>query len=292
MKNEEKGRKTVVITGASDGIGAAAAKKLVSLGHRVVIVGRNPEKTKNVAKSLGMPYHVADFSRFPEVVRLAKELSAYGKIDVLCNNAGGIRREYEVTEDGNEMTEQVNVLSPFLLTELLSEKLCRDRATVVFTASIAADLFVTSYVGRDADRAPVFSENYDAFPVYGHTKLDDVLLTREFACRYEKKGMNAVAFEPGIVRSNFGETAPAFVRWAYRSPLRYVFSISPETSAERMVRLALGTPGKDFRCGRTYHAKKEYIILYRDKGGRSARALWRYCAEKCAAVLAPGKAGE
>ncbi|MDZ7835630.1 MAG: SDR family NAD(P)-dependent oxidoreductase [Alkalibacterium sp.] len=82
--------KTVVITGASDGIGAASARQLKDKGHNVIIVGRSEEKTKNIAKELQAPFHIADFSRLSDVRRLASELKEYEHIDVLVNNAGGI----------------------------------------------------------------------------------------------------------------------------------------------------------------------------------------------------------
>lgn len=92
--------KTIVITGASDGIGAAAAKELVSLGHQVVIVVRNLEKTAKVATELGMPYHLADFTKLTDVKRLADELRQYDHIDVLANNVGGIMGDRTLTADG------------------------------------------------------------------------------------------------------------------------------------------------------------------------------------------------
>ena len=82
--------KTIVITGGSDGIGAATAKVLVGLGHRVIIVGRNPTKTAAVANALKIPYHLADFTKLADVQRLANELRQYDHIDVLANNVGGI----------------------------------------------------------------------------------------------------------------------------------------------------------------------------------------------------------
>jgi NAD(P)-dependent dehydrogenase (short-subunit alcohol dehydrogenase family) len=107
--------KTIVITGASDGIGAAGARLLHGDGHRVVVVGRSPEKTKAVADELGVEGFVADFARLDEVRRLAAELDvACPTIDVLANNAGGIFGDRTKTADGFELTFQVNHLAPFL----------------------------------------------------------------------------------------------------------------------------------------------------------------------------------
>ncbi|QRP49171.1 SDR family NAD(P)-dependent oxidoreductase [Amycolatopsis sp. FDAARGOS 1241] len=101
--------KTIVITGASDGIGAAAARELHGRGHRVVVVGRSPVKTAAVAGELGVDHHVADFTCFTEVRELAAALdAAHPRIDVLVNNAGGVFGDRAKTEDGFEQTVQIN----------------------------------------------------------------------------------------------------------------------------------------------------------------------------------------
>ena len=112
--------KTIVVTGASDGIGAAAARQLHEDGHTVVVVGRSPDKTRQVAESIGADYEVADFADLRTVRRLAAKLAQrYPRIDVLANNAGGVFGTRDKTADGFEKTFQVNHLAPFLLTTLL-----------------------------------------------------------------------------------------------------------------------------------------------------------------------------
>ena len=138
-------KKTIIITGASDGIGKAAAKQLKKSGHNVVIVGRSQAKTQKIAEELGVLYHIVDYSSLKSVVRLAEELKKYDKIDVLCNNAGGVQSDRAETEDGFEKTFQINVLGGFLLTRLLIDKLCESKATVIQTSSIAANLFGADY---------------------------------------------------------------------------------------------------------------------------------------------------
>ncbi|MET0422262.1 MAG: SDR family NAD(P)-dependent oxidoreductase, partial [Actinoplanes sp.] len=124
--------KTIVITGASDGIGAAAARQLHADGHRVVVVGRSAQKTEAVARGLGADHFIADFTRLEEVRKLAASLdAAYPRIDVLANNAGGVFGERAKTPDGFEKTFQINHLAPYLLTTLLSDKLLASRATVI-----------------------------------------------------------------------------------------------------------------------------------------------------------------
>ena len=200
---ENEGKKTIVITGGSDGIGYAAARALKKAGHHVILVGRNPEKTARVANELGVPYHLSDYARLSDVVRLAGELNAYDRIDVLANNAGGAQKERKLTEDGFERTFQINVLAPFLLTNLLLGKLSASHATVIQTASIAANLF-----GADFDPAdPENEKDYTPFRAYGRAKLCDILFTRELQRRYGDSGITAVAFEPGVVRTNWSRSS-------------------------------------------------------------------------------------
>lgn len=278
---ENEGKKTIVITGGSDGIGAAAARALVKAGQNVILVGRNPEKTKRIADELGCPFHLADYAKLSDVVRLAGELNAYERIDVLANNAGGAQKERKLTEDGFERTFQINVLAQFLLTRLLLDKLAASNATVIQTASIAANLF-----GSDFDPADPESENdYTPFRAYGRAKLCDILFTRELQRRYGETGINAVAFEPGVVRTNFGSESTAFVNFCYHTPLKYLFTISPEKSARRLTRLALGAPAVDFVPGEVYSYKKPLRLKFRDPDGSAAASLWSACETRLAAFL-------
>lgn len=270
-----KGVKTIVLTGASDGIGAAAAKQLCRLGHRVIIVGRTKEKTERVARELNVPCHLADYTRLSDVVRLAEELGRYERIDALANNAGGAFRGRTLTEDGFEKTFQVNLLAEFLLTNLLLGKLCRCGATVIQTSSIASNLF-----GRRLDLSDLQNEtDYSPQKAYGEAKLGDILFTRELQRRYSGAGLNAVAFEPGVVRTNFASESVPFVNFCYHSPLKYLFTISPERSAGRLTALAEGTAGTDFLGGEVYSGKKPYRLKFRDPDGFAAAELWERCEE-------------
>ena len=266
-------KKTIIITGASDGIGKAAAKQLKKLGHNVVIVGRSQAKTQKIAEELGVLYHTVDYSSLKSVVRLAEELKKYDRIDVLCNNAGGVQSDRAETEDGFEKTFQINVLGGFLLTRLLIDKLCESKATVIQTSSIAANLF-----GADFDVNDIQNENnYSAFTAYGYAKLGDILFTRELDRRYKEKGINAVAFEPGVVRTNFASEGKGLVKFCYHSPLKYLFTISPARSAKRIVKLATGCPDKDFTAGETYSKNKPMKLKFKDEDGKIARKFWEEC---------------
>lgn len=128
--------RTIVITGASDGIGAAAARRLSAKGEKVVVVGRSESKTTAVATELAADYFVADFADLSQVRAVADKIrSEYPRIDVLLNNAGLMVHKVHATPDGFEMTYQVNYLAPFLLTTQLLDVLVDSRATIVNTTS-------------------------------------------------------------------------------------------------------------------------------------------------------------
>lgn len=263
-------RRTVVVTGASDGIGAAAARELARGGDRVVVVGRSPERTRAVADEIGAPHHLADFARLDDVRALADDLrTAYPRIDVLVNNAGGIMGHRELTEDGHEKTLQVNHLAPFLLTHLLLDRLTEARATVVSTSSVAARLF-----GR-IDLEDLQNERgYTPNKAYGDGKLANVLFTRELHRRYGSRGVAAAAFHPGTVATSFATGSTSAMRWIYRTPLRHLVLTSPEAGADTLVWLVRGTPGQDWVPGEYYEKRRPTRTNPQADDGALAAAFW------------------
>ncbi|CCE01776.1 SDR family NAD(P)-dependent oxidoreductase [Bradyrhizobium sp. STM 3809] len=260
---------TIVITGASDGIGAAGARQLKGRGHDVVLVGRNQAKTAALARELNAPFHTADYTRLSDVKRLAAELGELGRIDVLVNNAGGIMGPRELTADGFEKSFQVNHLAAFLLTRLLLPRLVASRARVIQTASAAANMF-----GGRFDTADLNNErNYTPLGAYGRSKLANILFTRELDRRHHADGLAAVAFHPGVVRTNFASETTPMMRLVYHSPLKYLLPLSPARSAQRLVRLAEGAPGTDWQPGACYAGQRPMKVVYQDDG-TAARLLW------------------
>jgi NAD(P)-dependent dehydrogenase (short-subunit alcohol dehydrogenase family) len=240
--------KTVVITGASDGIGAAAARKLDADGHRVVIVGRSPEKTAAVAKELGADHFVADFAVLDQVRELAVRLdAACPRIDVLCNNAGGVFGDPAKTVDGFEKTFQVNHLAPFLLTQLLLDRLIAGDASVIQTSSIAA---------RMTGKIEMDDRDFNANVAYGTVKLENILFTKELHLRYHDQGISSAAFHPGVVATGFAAESHSWLRHMYTNPIGRLFMTSPEKGADQMVWLAEGRPGEDWESG-VYYEKRE-----------------------------------
>jgi NAD(P)-dependent dehydrogenase (short-subunit alcohol dehydrogenase family) len=272
---------TIVITGASDGIGAAAARQLQARDHDVVLVGRSPAKTQTVAHELGAPFHVADFAKLDDVRRLAGELEHLARIDVLVNNAGGIMGKRQLTQDGFERTFQVNHLAPFLLTQLLLKRLIASRGKVIQTASAAANFYGSGFDIDDLNN----EHNYSPEKAYGYAKLENVLFTRELDRRYRADGIAAVAFHPGVVRSNFASDTTHVMRFVYHTPVKYLTTISPGKSAQRLTRLVEGQPGVDWEPGEFY-AKDNPVKLRFQDDGTVARKLWTRSEELLATTVA------
>ena len=213
--------KTIVITGASDGIGAAAARQLHKQGNHVVVVGRSPRKTQAVAREINADYFLADFTKLDDVRKLAADLDrAYPRIDVLANNAGGIFGDRAKTIDGFEKTFQINHLAPFLLTSLLLDNLIGSRAAVIQTSSSGA------------------------------------LFTRELHRRYNARGISAAAFHPGAVATSFATESDSFMKRIYSNRLGRAFMTTPERGAGQMIWLAESVPGSDWVSG-TYYEKRK-----------------------------------
>ncbi len=267
---------TIVITGASDGIGAAAARKLSAEGHEVVLVGRSPDKTAAVANELGAPYLVADFSDLAEVRTLADRLATtYPRIDVLANNAGGIMGHRQLTVDGFELTFQVNHLAPFLLTNLLLPVLTTSRAKVIQTASIAARMF-----GHlDLDDLGL-EQGYSPDRAYGNGKLENILFTRELDRRFADQGIAAAAFHPGVVGTNFASDTTHPMRFLYHTPVvKNLFTISPQRGARGLVWLAENEPGTTWPTGEYFEHNKVAKSNPQARDAALAAGLWDRSAE-------------
>jgi NAD(P)-dependent dehydrogenase (short-subunit alcohol dehydrogenase family) len=267
---------TIVVTGASDGIGAAAARQLVRDGHTVVLVGRSPDKTARIADELGCARFTADFADLAQVRELAARLDASLEgIDVLVNNAGGIFGDRARTVDGFERTLQINHLAPFLLTNLLMPKLLTGAPSVITTSSAAARLF-----GRidldDLDR----DRRVSATRAYGDSKLANVLFTKELHRRFHARGLSAAAFHPGPVATGFATGSRSVMRWVYQSPLRHLAGlIPPEEGALTLVWLAESTPGVAWQSGEFYERLRVTATHPQAADADLARALWDRSAE-------------
>jgi NAD(P)-dependent dehydrogenase (short-subunit alcohol dehydrogenase family) len=278
MSEPRDNRRVVVITGGSDGIGAAAARQLARDGERVVVVGRSAGKTHRVAAEIGADGYVADFARLDQVRELAGELARrHGKIDVLVNNAGLIAGAHRtVTADGHEVTFQVNHLAHFLLTVLLKDQLAAAGAVVITTSSQAGTVRSARVDPDDLD----MSNGYEGLRAYQASKLANVLFTRELARRWGPLGVSAAALHPGMVRSQWGKSGPAVVRAVVNSPLRLAMR-TPERGADTIVWLATSKPGEDWQTGGYFANRKPAKASPLADDTHCAAQLWEQSAAMC-----------
>lgn len=264
-----------MVTGASDGIGAAAVRILAAAGADVVPVGRSPEKTATLCAELGLQGETADFASFAEVRALADRLrERCPRIDVLANNAGGTFAERVTTVDGNERTFQVNHLSPYLLTRLLEDRLRAAAAPrVVTTASTAAHLGrlrPATLAGAGQSSGP-----YVGFQVYGTSKLANILFTGELARRWGP-AVAATCFHPGAVATGFareqGLAGAVFAIPQFRAAIR-----TPLQGADGMLWLASAPTG--WRSGEFYSNRHRAVRPAQARRSAVAEQLWRRSAE-------------
>jgi NAD(P)-dependent dehydrogenase (short-subunit alcohol dehydrogenase family) len=235
-------QRTIVLTGASSGIGVVAAEQLVAQGNQVAVVGRNPERTRAVAERIGATPFLADFERLDDVRHLADALlDRYERIDVLANNAGGLNARRELTLDGHERTIQANHLAPFLLTNLLLPRLIATAAgghdvRVVSTASLANLFGRVRLDDLDFEKRPWLG----GWRAYGTAKLITILFVRELAERLTGTGVDAFSFHPGTIATNFGQSSP-LIRFG-GAVTRGGYGIPVEQGAAPLVRLAADAP--------------------------------------------------
>ena len=217
--------KTVLVTGGTGGIGKATAIGLAELGARVAITGRELTRTQQAATEIsresGNPAvdaFAADLSSQAEVRRLATEvLAAYPRLDVLVNNMGGFWAHRHVTADGLERTFALNHLAPFLLTNLLLERLeSTAPARVVTVASNAQAM------GRIAFDDLQGAQHYVGSRAYNQSKLANVMFTYELARCLAGTGVTANALHPGVVRTGFGAEDPSVLTRAAMPFLRFL----------------------------------------------------------------------
>ena len=263
-------RRTILITGASDGIGAAAARRIRGAGENVVLVGRSEPKTAAMAAELNAHYFVADYADLSQVRALADKIRAeYPRIDVLGNNAGGVFSKLHQTADGHEITFQVNYLAPFLLTTMLLDVLLDSRATIVNTSSSSQKLLrkvsITDFETTARRRTS---------GAYAVAKLANILFTKELHRRYHAEGLSAVVVHPGFVNTNIGHSSGSrFLTTMQRTPVIRMIKTA-DHGADQLVWLATSTPGVDWSAGE-YYARGKIAKAHRAADDPVlARELW------------------
>lgn len=231
----------VLLTGATRGIGRAAAVELARQGVEVALVGRDPGRVSAVAAAArsargGAPVHehVADLTLMSEVRALAAQArERYPSIDVLANNAGAVFASRKLTAEGLEQTFALNHLAPFLLTSLLRD--CLRGGRVITTSSDAHRYGLLDLGDLQSARS------YSAMTVYGTSKLCNILFTRQLAKRAPE--LRASCFHPGVVRTGFGKNENSILKLA--TTLAVPFLRSPKRGARSLVWLATSAAAAD-----------------------------------------------
>ena len=260
--NGGMGGKTALITGGTSGIGKATAVALAAMGADVVVVGRNRERgeaalgeIKSQSHSESVELMLADLSAQDEVRGLAETfLERYDRLDVLANNAGLVQSKRTETADGIETTLAINHLAPFLLTNLLLDRLKQSAPSRVITVSSEAQRW------GDMDFDDLQStQKYRGFPVYGMTKLANIMFTYELAERLKGTFVTANCLHPGAVGTNFGKNNGGPMTLFFRAAKP--FMRTPEQGADTLIWLASssdveGVSGKYFSDRKELEAKK------------------------------------
>jgi NAD(P)-dependent dehydrogenase (short-subunit alcohol dehydrogenase family) len=262
-----------VVTGATSGIGKAAATALARQGAEIIVVGRDPGRAEATAAAIqadGAPppkVEIADLARLDQVRALAGRLNqTLDRIDVLINNAGLVLNERQVTPDGYEHVFAVNHLAPFLLTNLLRPKLTASAPGRVITVS--SDAHTAARLDLDD---PNLEHGWSSWRSYSNSKLANILFTRELARRLDGTGVTANCLHPGVVRTGFGRDARPLMRVGIT--IAKPFMLSPERGADTMVYLA-SSPDVAAKTGGYYVKRqlREPSAAARDDG--LARRLW------------------
>lgn len=253
MANASISGKTVLITGATAGIGRITARELAAAGARILLVARAREKAEatrewiraQTGNALVEPI-IADLSSLEGVRSVARTInSSAAGVDVLVNNVGAVFTRRVESVDGIEMTFALNHLAPFLLTNLLLDALKRRAPSRVVTVSSDAHRGATMDFDDLEGR-----RRYRGWTAYGRSKLANLLFTYELARRLDGSGITANALHPGFVASEFGKNNGGFMR-AAMSIAQRLGGITVEEGARTSVYLAAsgevqGVTGKYF----------------------------------------------
>lgn len=279
MQHDDMTGKTVLITGASQGIGKAAAAGLAQKGATVGIVARSPERgaaavddIKASSGSQSVHLFLADLSAQQQVRRLAHEvLDRFARLDVLINNAGALNMTRSVTADGIETTFAVNHLAAFLLTNLLLRRLEESAPSRIVTVSSAAAR------GAAIDFEDLQGEHgYRGWRAYGQSKLANILFTYELARRLQGTGVTANCLHPGVIRSGFGKNGRGLMRLGMI--LAGPFMANPEKGAQTLIYLA-SSPKVEGVSGKYFVNCREATSPRASYDERTARALWEVSEE-------------
>jgi NAD(P)-dependent dehydrogenase (short-subunit alcohol dehydrogenase family) len=263
--------KICLITGANAGIGKVTAQRLAEMGATVVMACRNKEKgeaarneIKTKSGNADVELMAADLSSQAEIRRLADEFKAtHDRLDVLVNNAGVYLPKRTLTIDGLETTFAVNHLAYFLLTNLLLEVLKKSAPSRIISVSSEAH----KYGKIEFDNLQGERE-YKGIPAYSHSKLANVLFTRELARRLEGTQVTANSLHPGAVATSIFRNTPKPIEWLIK-----MFTMNPEKGAQTSVYLATAREVEGI-SGKYFEKKLEKYPSRIAQDDALARKLW------------------
>ncbi len=272
--------KTVLVTGGTGGIGKATAIGLARLGARVGITGRDLTRAQaavaDIAATSGNPAvdaFAADMSAQAEVRRLAREvLNTYPHLDVLVNNVGGFWATRRLTADGVEHTFAVNHLAPFLLTDLLLDRLKASGPARIVTVSSGAQA-----MGKIDFDDLQGARGYSGQQAYNQSKLANVMFTYALARRLEGSGVTATVLHPGVVRTAFAAEDPSPL-WKVVLPLMRPFLKTPEQGAATSIYLA-SSPEVEGVTGKYFANSKPRTSSKASYDTAAADRLWQISVE-------------
>lgn len=272
--------KTILITGASSGIGKATALKLAKLGAHIILMARNQERgkaavneIKNDSMNPNIDLAICDLGSFSSIRAFSEQFhQKYDRLDVLINNAGLINKHREVTSDGFEQQFGINYLGHFLLTHLLLDLLKKSAPSRIINISSLAHRF-----GRIHLEDLQLEEGYGPFKAYAQSKLANVLFTRTLAEKLNGDGVTVNVVHPGTVSTRFG-----FNRNTYKptvlNRLMKLVSLSKEKGANTPVYLATH-PAIEKITGQ-YFARKKIKKPGKDsRDPELAQKLWKISSQ-------------
>jgi NAD(P)-dependent dehydrogenase (short-subunit alcohol dehydrogenase family) len=275
--------KHILITGATSGIGLAAAQALAALSANVAIVGRNETRTRVAAAAIGaaakavtVTTFVADLSSQAAVRKLAAEvLARCPRLDMLVNNAGAIYGTRQLSQDGIELTWAVNHLAPFLLTTLLLDRL---------KASVPARIITTASGAHQGARVPFDDVNagrsYRSFGRYGETKLANILFTAELARRLEGTAITANCYHPGLVATGFNRGNGLLTDIGMTALNLMARARTPAVGADTLVWLATSAEAANV-SGKYFFDRQQRQPSQEAQDMQAARRLWELSERQC-----------
>ena len=270
--------KVVVITGANTGLGEATASALARLGATTVLACRNAERAAAAADRVRsqsgsdqVEVLELDLGDLESVSRAAKDiLERFDRLDVLVNNAGGLSTERRTTRQGFEQTIGVNHLGPFLLTNLLLDRLRQSAPSRIVNVSSIGHRYARGMRWDDLQ----MQHGYDAFAAYGQSKLANVLFTRALARRLPPSEVTANTCHPGSVRTHLGRDGDTagFIGVLSFTVLR-PFYVSTARGARTQVYLA-SAPEMAAKSGGYYVRCREHQASRAARDDAAADRLW------------------